>query len=75
MGEHIARIVNLFQRIACQIKVLFGTNDVHFTTVLGGLADHGHVLQAEQRDLFLFNLFGAAQSVLDLPIESTLTED
>ena len=67
--------MHAFKRIACQVQVLFGPNDIDFLPVVERLADERNVHETEHGDVATGQLFEPTQGRLGLPIERPLPED
>lgn len=67
--------MDALKRVACQVQVLFGPDNVDLLPVIERLADEGNVHEAEHGDVATGQLFGSTESRLGLPIEGTLPED
>jgi len=74
-GHCVAAVVHFLERVACDVEVLLGSNDVHLFAVVESLADEGHILQAEKGDVPLHEFSGATECELSLPVKGALSED
>ena len=74
-GHSAANVVNFLERIAGQVEVLLGPDDIDFFAVVESLADERDILQTEEGYVAADNLVDTAKCTLRLPVECALAED
>jgi len=67
--------MHFLEWVAGQVQVLLWPNYVDVLPVGDNFANARHILQTEQSELSLQDVFSAAECVLCLPVKCTLPED